>query len=185
MKKILVLALTLFAFSIPANAQRVVKAERYKFEKTVTAPDPTVSYYLQRIGTSDTLCYIHLGVRYYIYPSGVSASGLKDSTVKGFGFYNITATDSSILFEARESGETVSEIRAVRTGGTSASINVTKNGSSDLLTANYVTTTSIASAGTLQNNTLVIGDIIRVAVRAEVGTITEIFVQLTIKKNQL
>jgi len=183
----LALTLTICAFTSRVEAQRVTKTERLKLEKTVTAPDPSTGHYLQRLGTGDTLVWINNGVRYYLYPvsaNSASVLGLRDTTTKAFGFYNVSATDSSILLEARETGDTVREIRAIRVGGTSASINVTKNGSSDLLTANYATSTSEASAGTLQNNGLAQGDIVRVAVRAISGTVTEIFVQLTITHNQ-
>lgn len=184
MKRFLWVVLLLGCF-YPSYAQRVVKAERYKFEKTDNAAVPSTSFYFLRKG--DSLIYMHNGTRFYVYPlSGNSGSaiGLHDTTTKAFGFYNVSATDSSILFECRESGDTVREIRAIRTGGTSAQINVTKNGSSDLLTANYTTTTSFASAGTLQNNGLATGDVIRVALRAISGTVTEIVVQLTINRTQ-
>ena len=114
-----------------------------------------------------------------------SVAALKDTTTKGYAYTSLAAGDSNIVFEVRRSGCTIREIRAIRTGGTSASINVTKNNASDLLTGNYATTTSMASAGTLQNNTLAIGDIIRVTVRAISGTATEIFIQFTIEEPQL
>jgi len=108
-----------------------------------------------------------------------------DTTIKAYSYTSVAAGDSEIVFEIRESNITIREIRAIRTGGTSASINATKNGSTDLLTANYATTTSMASAGTLQNNTTVIGDIIRCTIRAISGTATEIFIQFTYTKTKI
>lgn len=109
------------------------------------------------------------------------ASGLDTGYVK-YGWYAVAAGDSAICWEVREGNCVIREARAIRLGGTSASINITKNGSSDLLTANYATTTSVASAGTLQNNTLAVGDLIRTTIRAISGTVTEIYIQLTFDK---
>lgn len=101
---------------------------------------------------------------------------------KAFSYTGISAGDSSFVFEVRQYGTTLREIRVMRTGGTSASVNATRDrGGSvvDLLTANYASTTSMASAGTLQNTTLNVGDIIRVTVRAISGTVTELVFQFS------
>ena len=115
--------------------------------------------------------------------AGKLTTATKDTLTKGYVYAPISAGDSNIVFEVRRSGCTIREIRAIRTGGTSASINAKKN-SSDLLTSNYATTTSMASAGTLQNNTLAVGDLVYVTVRGIVGTVTEIFIQFTIEEPQ-
>lgn len=105
-----------------------------------------------------------------------------DSTLsKAFSWTSLAAAESVIVYRVPCNGLTLSTIQCIRTGGTSASINATRTraGSTvDLLTANYTTTTSMASAGTVQNTTLQNGDIIKFTVRAISGTLTELFIQL-------
>jgi len=126
---------------------------------------------------------VSIGVDTAVLATQADLLALRDTTTKGYVYAPISAGDSNIVFEVRRSGCTIREIRAIRTGGTSASINAKKN-SSDLLTSNYATTTSMASAGTLQNNTLAVGDLVYVTVRGIVGTVTEIFIQFTIEEPQ-
>lgn len=109
---------------------------------------------------------------------------LKDTIEKAFVYEAVSAGDSDIVYEVRQSGLTLREIRAIRVGGTSSSINATKDGSTDLLTANYSTTTSMASAGTIQNGTMAIGALIRVTIRAISGA-QDLFIQFTFDKAQL
>lgn len=121
--------------------------------------------------------------------SGVTASSLTstaliDTFYRAYSFKSPSAVDSTLFWECREGNGaviTIREVRVIRIGGTSATINVTKNTTSDII-ANYVTSTSLATAGGLTNNTLVSGDFIRATIRAISGTPTEIFIQLMYTK---
>ncbi|TAK57870.1 MAG: hypothetical protein EPO24_09385 [Bacteroidetes bacterium] len=97
----------------------------------------------------------------------------------------VTAADSLTFWIPTLNGYTLRSIVAVRTGGTSASINVVRDSAGtrvDLLTANYATTTSVASAGTVQNTTIRENFKIQGVIRAIAGTVTEIFVQCSFVK---
>jgi len=103
-----------------------------------------------------------------------------DTLSKGFSFSSISAADSIFLWHIPKSGLVLKSIRAVRRGGTSISINVTKDSVGtvrDLLAANYEATTALSSAGTVQFTTMTLGDTLKVAVRAISGTIDELFIQ--------
>jgi hypothetical protein len=98
----------------------------------------------------------------------------------GYAWYSPTVQDSVRLFEAPQS-LTVDSIRAIRTGGTSASIMVKRDRGgtmADMISANYATTTSIATPTTLQNNSLNANDVVWVIIRAISGTPTELFIQV-------
>lgn len=158
-----VLSTPTFPYSASATSGKIIKSDGTNWvasTETYAAPG-TAANHLISDGTNWT------------------AAAMKDTVIKGFGFYNITAGDSAICYVVPSGGSSIRSIKAIRTGGTAAVINATKNGSSDLLTANYTTTTSFASAGTLQNNTsLAADDIIRVTVRSVTGTVTEVYIQI-------
>ena len=112
----------------------------------------------------------------------------QDTLTKAFGYYAATAADSNIFWECREFGITVIEVRAIRKGGTSATINVSKNRGgavSFLLASDYTTTTSMASAGTPVNTGLTQGDILMAKIVSIAGTVTELYFQITYVKTRV
>ena len=103
-----------------------------------------------------------------------------DTLIKAYSYSGLAATDSDIVFAVKVYGLTLFEVDAIRTGGTSSSINVTRTRSGstvDCFASNYATTTSLASAGTVQNGDCSINDIFTVAVRAITGS-QKVFIQL-------
>jgi hypothetical protein len=115
------------------------------------------------------------------------SAALTDTIEKAFLYDQVAAQDSDYFYEVRQSGLTLREIRVMRTGGTSSSVNAKRNRSGaivDLLAANYSTTTSMADAGTEQNTSLSVGDLIAVSIRALSGT-QDILIQFTFDKKQL
>jgi len=103
-----------------------------------------------------------------------NAIGLKEE--RGATLQNTTSglsADFTMVFRAYD-GYTVDAIYCWREGGTGATVNVRKNGSSDLRSTDL----SVASAstwtafGTLQNNTLVANDYLEVEVASVTGTVT-------------
>jgi hypothetical protein len=79
-----------------------------------------------------------------------------------------------------KTGGTVVSIEAVHAGGTNTTINVRKNGATALLGSNYTTTTSWASAGTVQNGTLAAGDYLEIQVVTVTGSVTSVSIQVDI-----
>jgi hypothetical protein len=73
---------------------------------------------------------------------------------------------------------TIDAIYAIHEGGTSCNVNVRKNGSSTLRSSDYTTTTSWASFGTLQNNTLAAGDSLEVQIVSVSGSVNQVAVQI-------
>ena len=117
-----------------------------------------------------------------------SASALVDTLTKGGSFYSVTAKDSFIVWEARDNNLTLTEIRSVRIGGSADTINCTRTRSGstvDLLSTNYVTSTTMSLAGTVQNTSLNAGDLVKVCLRgANASSAQEVFVQLTFTKSR-
>lgn len=109
----------------------------------------------------------------------------KDTMVKAYAFYNVSAADSGLLLEvpAGAASWTVRDIRAVRVGGTAATINVRNVTDAVGIIDNYATTTSIATAdATINNPTLSAGDLLRVELISITGTVQEIFIQMIIER---
>lgn len=107
----------------------------------------------------------------------VKQNSLTMSKGGAWSFISAIGADSSLIIWRATQACTITGIYAQRTGGTSASINARK-GSSDLLAANYATTTSMASAGTPQNTAVSAGDVLTIRLRAISGEATDIYVQV-------
>lgn len=73
---------------------------------------------------------------------------------------------------------TIDTIRAIHVGGTNCTVNVRKNGSSALRSGDYTTTTSWASFGTLQNNTLAAGDYLEIQIVTVTGSVEQVAIQI-------
>ena len=74
---------------------------------------------------------------------------------------------------------TVTSIKAIHSGGTSVTINVGKNGTSTkLLGSDYTTTTSWASAGTVQNGTLAADDYLQIMIGTVSGSVDQVAIQI-------
>ena len=149
----------------------------------------TVKYYLNGFGkfvAGNTDSVIE-GATNLFYTDARAKAIIVDTVMKAFGFYLPTAADSGVVYEVRESAESIVEIRALVTGGTSGTLNATRTRSGtlvNLLTANGTVNagTAFASAGTIQNGTLLVGDIIRATLRGVSGSPTEIVLQITVSK---
>ena len=149
----------------------------------------TVKYYLNGFGkfVAGNTDSIIEGATNLFYTDARAKAIIVDTVMKAFGFYLPTAADSGVVYEVRESAESIVEIRALVTGGTSGTLNATRTRSGtlvNLLTANGTVNagTAFASAGTVQNGTLLVGDIIRATLRGVSGSPTEIVLQITISK---
>ncbi len=117
-----------------------------------------------------------------------SAIALVDTITKAGSFYSVTAKDSFIVWEARESNISLTEIRAMRIGGTADTINCTRTRAGatvDLLSSNFATSTSMNSAGTVQNTSMSPGDILKICLRgANASSAQEVYVQLMFTKSR-
>jgi hypothetical protein len=131
---------------------------------------------------------------YFLRSDGTNfvSEAVTNDIVKGGSWVSVTAVDSFVIFEAREN-YTLTELRCRRVGGTTGVVNVTRTRSGsqvDLYSANFTTTTKTVNAafeafggGSLQNTSIQAGDIIRIALRSVTGTITELYVQLTMTES--
>ena len=116
----------------------------------------------------------------------VSDMGMKDTVIKAIGFYGLTAADSAYIFEvpAGAASWTVKSIRAIRVGGTAATMYVRNVTDANAVCSNYTFTTSMAAATLTANVTLSASDLIRVVILTATGTPPELFVQITFEKPQ-
>jgi hypothetical protein len=106
------------------------------------------------------------------------------STVTKAYSYSLADVDSDVVWIVPVTNLNLVSVYAVRIGGTSSVINVTRTRSSttvDCLTANYTTTTSAASAGTVQNGAVTTLDVLKVTVRAISGQ-QKLHIQLNFKR---
>jgi hypothetical protein len=185
--------------------------EKYTFSFPNTASNKTISFYdatatvaynnavyggtgqttyatgdLLYASATNTLSKLAIGAANTFLVGGTTPSYAAkwDTITKAIEYSGVAAVDSDYVFECPYGAATVVSIRAVRVGGTSASINIRKNGSSAtaLLSGDYATTTSMADAATLQNNTLVLNDMLKVHITAISGTVTKLFVQIRIRR---
>jgi hypothetical protein len=73
---------------------------------------------------------------------------------------------------------TIDAIYAIHVAGTNCTVNVRKNGSSALRSSDYTTTTSWASFGSLQNNTLAAGDYLEIQIVTVTGSVEQVAIQI-------
>jgi hypothetical protein len=91
-----------------------------------------------------------------------------------------TAQNVSLFLVPTCCAGTAVSIKAKRTGGTGAVVNVRKNGTTTLIATDLsLTGTSWTDAGSLQNTTFVGGDYFEVQIISTVGGVTELAVQFT------
>jgi len=105
---------------------------------------------------------------------------LTDTTTYTVTFRKLAAADSCYIWRVKKSNLTVIAGEAKREGGTSATVNVLKNGTA--MFTNYVTTTGFVSMGSVTGGALAIGDSIFATVRAVAGTPSSIFISLTLTR---
>jgi hypothetical protein len=113
--------------------------------------------------------------------SAFVSTTLKDTIIKAFAFYNVSAADSALLVEVPSGAAswTVKNIRAVRVGGTAATINIRNVTDAVGIIDNYAVTTTMADAdASINNPTLSASDILRVELISITGTVQELFIQI-------
>ncbi|GEM_PF-5441322 len=117
-----------------------------------------------------------------------SAVTLADTITKFHSFKNISAKDSTTIWYVTDNSYTLIAIHAYRVGGSADTIQCRRvRGGTyvNLLASNYITTTSMSSAGTIQNTDIANGDIIKAEiVGANASAAQEVFVQLTFRKQR-
>lgn len=114
----------------------------------------------------------------------ISNAGLKDTIVKAFGFYNVAVADSAYLLMVPVGAATwtVRDARAIRVGGTAATINVRNKTDNVALFDNYAVTTSMAQVdASINNPSLSAADVLMVELISVTGTVQEVFVELIIE----
>lgn len=109
----------------------------------------------------------------------IAAVARRDTIVKAFGFYGVSATDSAYILEVPSGAAdyTVIGVRAIRTGGTSATIYVRNVTDAAAVCTDYAVGTTFGSA-TLSATALSSLDAVRVAIKAISGTVQELMVQI-------
>jgi hypothetical protein len=129
--------------------------------------------------TSKSLNYPDATMSTLSVVAGVDGA-IRDTLTYAISFRKPTVADSCFVWRVKKSGLTIIAGEAKRESGTSATVNIKKNGV-DMFT-NYASTAAFASMGSVSNGTLTIGDSIMATVRAVAGTPNAVFIQLTYVK---
>ncbi|TAK54382.1 MAG: hypothetical protein EPO24_13195 [Bacteroidetes bacterium] len=120
--------------------------------------------------------------------TNIVSEAVTNDIIKGGSWVSVSAADSFTIFEAREN-YTVTELRVKRIGGTAAGVIVTRTRSGsqvDLYSTQFTTNAKNINdgfepftGGSLQNTSLQAGDVIRIVIRSISGTVSELYIQVT------
>ena len=108
----------------------------------------------------------------------VDLSALAGPFTKGGVFVGPTGVADAVIWRAPFAC-TVTAVKGYRSGGTSASVNARRNGASEHLAADLVTSAGAwVDGGAVQNTAYVVGDSLEIRLKALVGLPSEIAVQV-------
>lgn len=154
------------------------------------AKNTSATRYLSNTGTSNNPAWAQVDLSNGVTGTlpkangGTGSTAPKDTIVKAFGFYNVSAADSALLLVVPTGAATwtVRDVQAQRVGGTAATINIRNVTDAVGIIDNYATTTSMAQAdATINNPSLSAGDVLRVELISITGTVQELFVEMVIE----